>query len=773
MTKRLILITLLTLCVFAVGVQASCDDVVCESDGGFCCGTTCCGGTCISGVCSVSIDDLGTDTPSLSGSFHTGDIAMCGDVIGDVTFYDDVVIYVTGEDCGLDEICLIEFESDGCLHVVSNNVEIDGNNNEADVRSDNIFTKGFIYTTSSISNLDVTDLDIDFDGHAAGSAAIWLDSVTGGTLDNLHIYGDYTSSNRYYGVYLEDSLNIEIIDSDIGSGVPILCKSSSGVSVSDSSLYGYTATSGISPYFASVYLEDCDDFTIEDSDIDWEHPSVGYCLEADSSQGLDFTRTTCTSDQIGVYMSGSGTGTFISPYISSEDISLYFAGYSSGNELKLVNGLGYLRSDTDSVKDLSSGQTMSAFYMSNSYAKVTWTDSTFLGDFKIDGDVEFGKTVSTSSNFLDFNESLYTKGGYTQIKTTPITISMYDVPTITYTTPVIFRDGIICNSTSTPECTSISGLDPPSSTVTWIVEHFSNYTIGDEGEGPEVPVTDNNISDVELVISFPQTSKAELGLSYCPEENQTFTIYLINSTTGANLSTNINTTIMVAVYSPLNDSGSIVDGPNYDLVWYCDLNSYTECNFTWEAPATGGGSDTIIAAMLAGDGYSYVSSQTAYSYLLFSPNCGWFNAIPRDSVTDEIIENVLMSLIDESNTSYYSIYSTTLGGYFSGLPITETNISLSKGGYTSIKYTIDAIEFGDDVNLSMVVDENYTSGGTDIYCPFCLGEAPPTTPSDATSGLVNIVTDGILPGMFNWLMLFIIAIICIMVVGKLLITGIT
>jgi hypothetical protein len=754
--------------------SASCTESLCNEEGGFCCGSTCCYGTCISGVCSDPVPPAPGHRAKLSGTFNAGDIGLCGDVVGDIKFNADVQVRSITELCDWNVVCFrygVTEITDGCYRVTANNVKIDGNNKMLDIHTDLRFTKGAIFSTSTISNLIIDNLKIRNRGIYDGSAAVWLQSATNTQIKNSYFYRNYQGTRRAYGVYVSNSPGTKITDTDIESAVPVYCTSSSGLLIKDSTAYPQEGEiGGISSKndFATIKLSSCSDATIENSEITWDHTSTGACVEAISSSGLELDRLFCESNQRGVTLSSSSNSIITSPRITSNDYSLFFGGASGNAALRFDNGVGYLRSTgSDSVRDTTATwlTTVSEFYMKDSNARVEWVDATFKRTFQIDGDIEFGGFFSSLGNYLELNESYFTKGGYTQIRTTPIDVVLYNVPTQTYTTPVLYRNYVKCDAGTSPACVDISGLSPPSSNVSWQVSQFSNYTVGDEGSEPDPGGGGHNDTGLTLHADFGENSKYEIGATYCHDEEDNLTAYVWNNTILADPYDSI-------LYITILGAGSIVDGPVWDGAnYYCNLSLGTECQFTYKAPDNGTGSDWIYITTLAGGGYSAMSVDVYPIY--YGERCNWMHAIPRPSDNpDDIISSVTISLWNENmNQTFYTLNSGEFGAFFVGITARDMNVSLTKAGYYPALYLVNETEFDSIVNFTMTVDSDYVPPTID--CPWCFAEVLPADVHEATGGLLNIVTQGVLPGMFIWLMLFIIAIIAFMVVGKLLITGVS
>jgi hypothetical protein len=752
--------------------SASCNEGLCNEEDGTCCGSVCCYGTCINEVCSQSSPPPG-GVPSISGTFNAGDTFVCGNVIGNVVLNEETYIVPSIGDCPFGKVCglILSTNTDGCFGVTANSVTIDGKNKRMTVDSSLRFTKGVIYTTSSISNLQIKDIRIRYWGHAAASAAINLNSVTTGSIKNSELYVPISGSRRSYGIDLYQSSGITIDDVEIQSPAPVRCISTPSVAIKDSDFYILEGESGgISTQFAVIGASSCSSMSVTDTSLYWEGSSTGSCIQAVNSNSFSYTRSTCESDGYGIFLSGSGASTINTPYITSENWGIRYAGYSINNILRFLNGNGYIRTNSRAVVDQSTGSpTMSTFMMMDSNAQVEWLSSAFKGDFKIDGDIEFGGVVTTASNYLELDGTGFTLGGYTQIKTTPILVTLYEVPTSTFTTPVIFRDNVKCDGTTTPACTSISGLSPPVSTVSWQVPQFSNYTIGDEGEGSGVPGGHND-TELNIVAGFGEGSKYEMGAPWCNDEEDELQIYIENLTNfpARTFADPYDSTLHVTI--PYG-SATIVDGPAWDgMNYYCNLSLGTDCNFTIKANSTGTGVFGLYIYTMAGGGYA--ATNLDMQPIHYAENCSWIHAVPRDGTDlSYIIPGVVIALLDENQNPFYSLVSGEYGAYFVGITARDMNVTLNKLGYLPALYLVEAHEFDAVVNFTMTVDPDYVPPTID--CPWCFAEAPPTKSHEATGGLLNIVTQGVLPGMFVWLMLFIIAIIAFAVIGKLLITGVS
>jgi hypothetical protein len=609
-------------------------------------------------------------------------------------------VYITDveSNCPFDEVCFIFLSaySDGCFFIYQDDIDIDGKKNDLNVQTSVDYESG-IFFIENADDISIRDLDI-FGDEEEESAAVYIDSSTDVTLTDV----DMSYLGYGYGVHVIDSQRITLSSSDVHVDIPLYCDHSDDVTVSNSEMWGYSPAGN--PIFASIVAYYCDDMYLSDVEVAWPDVSTGGCVRMYNSEDFSISNLDCISTGYGIRMTSSNNGVISSPTIVCDTYGLYADGLTEDISLIFDDGQGSIVCDDKTSRDSSYGNTYSEFYMADSTAKVEWVGSSFLRDLDIGGRLEFDSSLITSNNYVELNTSYFTTGvdaDAHNIKNTEVDITLYNVPYATFTTPVVFRDNVVCDATTTPACTDIS----LGTTSSWTSESFSNYTVGDAGAGPGNE-TGNNQTGVNLTYSLPLDSKYSQGLTYCLGENQTFSVWLYNQTTGANLTVSPANTVYVDVFG----HGSIVDGQYANVTsgyWECDLNVTGVCTFTWQANDTTPFVDYLYVNMEPGNGYSRVSRLLPVG-LSYSEDCSWINIVPRDDDTGANISAAWVRLRDPStNLVWSSAQSSITGAFFPTINNVTRNVTLTKSGYYDVTYEIYAADYEQDLFLNMTVDPTY------------------------------------------------------------------
>jgi hypothetical protein len=156
-------------------------------------------------------------------------------------------------------------------------------------------------------------------------------------------------------------------------------------------------------------------------------------------------------------------------------------GYSTSVRGNIVSNLnasvdeqGYV------IRDASVSETNYLIY-NNTYGKISWTASEFLEDLDVRDNLVFGSGIIIDNNSAYLNSSHFSTD--TGINSSA-NITLRGMDGFNFSHPVILRDGVECNISTSPACYNFTLLS--SDIVTFNVSSWSTYSIGEFNTFPNL-----------------------------------------------------------------------------------------------------------------------------------------------------------------------------------------------------------------------------------------------------------------------------------------------
>ncbi|MBU0762798.1 MAG: right-handed parallel beta-helix repeat-containing protein, partial [Candidatus Altiarchaeota archaeon] len=125
------------------------------------------------------------------------------------------------------------------------------------------------------------------------------------------------------------------------------------------------------------------------------------------------------------------------------------------------------------IHDATTSPTPNHLIYNNSFGSIRWTYTSFLDDLSVSGDLTFPGSVAISDNFAYFNFSAISAS----LMNSSANVTLYGMGSHSFTTPRIFRDGVLCST-----CHNFTSLN--ANVVVFNVSSWSNYTLMDYAGSP-------------------------------------------------------------------------------------------------------------------------------------------------------------------------------------------------------------------------------------------------------------------------------------------------
>jgi hypothetical protein len=206
--------------------------------------------------------------------------------------------------------------------------------------------------------------------------------------------------------------------------------------------------------------ERCMDFDVDNVTLDGN----GYSITAPDSMDVVINISTDNNNLLGLSLSGLPTNPAIGIVGSATNNTL------SNNDIVFL---------FPSIVDISSGTNYLVY--NNSYGRIEWTDAAFLQDLDVGNSITFGTDIILGSNLAYLNTSHFSIDNSID---SSANITLYGTPGAGLSNPVILRNGVKCNDTTTPRCHNFTSLS--ASTVIFNVSGWSNYSLGEADLSPPV-----------------------------------------------------------------------------------------------------------------------------------------------------------------------------------------------------------------------------------------------------------------------------------------------
>ncbi|MCB9358759.1 hypothetical protein H6503_02415 [Candidatus Woesearchaeota archaeon] len=283
-----------------------------------------------------------------------------------------------------------------------------------------------INTTVSCMNITADNIVFSGEGYIINATSnfssiygITIDDITNLTLGNVTIY------NFYQGFRITN-MNNSLFRNVTSSGIDT------------DSCFGL--------YLINSHYNNFSDYSSSGYNFSYGPPCSGFLVDS-SSYYNNLSDFNISYSKYGLYVNGANN-TLTNNNLYS---TIYERLYHSDND---VNYLVY----------------------NSSFGEIKWTDNTFLTDLDIYDDIILGEHINITNNSASLGASHFSTDNDIN---SSANVTLYGADQWELTNPVILRDGIECNASTTPSCYNFTALD--TSTVVFNVSSWSNYSIG---EGP-------------------------------------------------------------------------------------------------------------------------------------------------------------------------------------------------------------------------------------------------------------------------------------------------
>ncbi|MBI2630571.1 hypothetical protein HYW76_05725 [Candidatus Pacearchaeota archaeon] len=634
-----------------------------------------------------------------------------------------------------------------CLFVIADNITIDGkgfaitgNGSGFGINATNGTGPGF---SVNVKNLIIVDFSSGIGAHGAvnntgnawnGGSVSVINSSIGGNISTFGggsaalgvtsagSGGDVNLTNSSAGIIKTYGGNVAGFGSTNGNGGDVIIQNSN---VSDIWTYGGGDFAGLvgghggSITVTNSYLE---------VDVLYAHggSAVAYSVYGDTSPGNG----------------GNILITHSLINLTSTNLTL-FAG--TGNVSNGTNGLLTINYSSSFIDTNANYSKMRLTIINSSVGRIDFISG--LNGTNINGRLSSNITIKNNSVYVDSPTLELNKSA---------NITFYNLPT-TFTSPVILRDGVVCNSSTSPACYNSTSLNAGNVVIN--VSSWSNYSIGDLGN-PDVilPMTNlsspfNNTGTTNTTMQFSCNATDNIQLS-----NITLTIY--NSTKG------INYTNTASVSGTTNRSAWNVTLSVQNYSWNCRAYD-NSTNAGWQIANWSLNmlpSPVINLQVLTPANLSLIfnASQnrffnvTAQVCCLYA-NCGEVNVSLDPTAPDVSWNTTFVGSI--SNDVAYEVKQTTDGGYivvgytvdnfddfllirYTSGGIISWNNSYNKGGQEE-GYGVDITSDGGYIisgrtATTMWIIKTNSTGGHLWNATFTSGDGA----SDSTARKIRQVNDG-------------------------------
>ncbi len=329
-------------------------------------------------------------------------------------------------------------------------------------------------------------------GYIYGGGILGLNSADNNSLSTINIHNNTaTSDGDFYGGAI---LGLDTADDNVLTSISIKNNSASAASFMDGGfaigLYDdsdtnsfthmllYNNTASALDFGGTIGLSAADNNTFTNATISLTDISVslliGGIFGLIDSNGNQFSNSTIYDNTID---SGDENST----------IGLETVGGCGDNTFTNLNATG----DADyMIYDDTGDSYVNYFTYSNAHGIINWTntsDSGFLKNLTLKGNLTFGTVDATSKNILINNNTAFVNTSAFSLGqiNSEANITLYELDEWSFSNPAILRNGVVCDDDTTPSCHNYTALD--AATVIFNVSAWSNYTIG---EGPTTELSD-------------------------------------------------------------------------------------------------------------------------------------------------------------------------------------------------------------------------------------------------------------------------------------------
>lgn len=391
-----------------------------------------------------------------------------------------------------------------CIYINSSDVTLDGQGYTIS-RPDQIYSAVYVNAVSNVIIQNVTSSSFNYGVYVYQSSNCQvLDSnITGFYYDGIHFEGgsdgrienNYISGGTGLGtaqVELSSNSDRNVVLNNVfvdSNGAMIYISGGSDNEVANNNMSGLSGDAILLEYSSTI------NNTIRNNTITG---GVNNGIRVkDGSNGNLIADNTLYSSQ-GMQVQASNNNSFVNNtvYYWTGARGILISSASNGT-LLLNNNLYVINAASEkSISETVNG-TGNIFVNNNSFGEIKWTDSAFLSNLTTVGNLTFPGSIVIDNNSAYFNSSAFAG----QRINSSANITFYGM-SANFTNPAIMKDGVQCT-----DCYNFTNLND--STVVFNVSSWSNYSIA---ELPNVVSLDSctNITqsgDYELInnISSPAT----------------------------------------------------------------------------------------------------------------------------------------------------------------------------------------------------------------------------------------------------------------------------
>lgn len=297
----------------------------------------------------------------------------------------------------------------------------------------------------------------------------------------------------------------------------------------------------------------------------------------------------------------------------------------------------------------NNGDSYNFLVYNNSFGEIKWTNSTFLQDFNVAGDLSFPGNITIDNNSAYFNSDAFAGG----LINSSANITLFNIGDRGFIRPAILKDNQTCT-----DCINFTSLI--ANTVKFRVLSWSNYTIGSY-PGSSFSVYFINFTDTSGSSVNRNSIKINVTSSISTLANLTIRLYnsLMNLINFKTLNYDVFTqTWLGSGNRVVNDS---LDIPNLGLLWNYSTSSpsmYEVCS-----PVVSNG-----IVFICDNGRLYARNATTGG-LIWNK---YFGIIPFLYLTPAILNDSIYVIAQDGNA--YAVNITTSGTIWTRL-LTSSGIS--------------------------------------------------------------------------------------------------
>ena len=332
----------------------------------------------------------------------------------------------------------------------------------------------YLYATNhvNVTNNDVAQNDVDGIRLISSSYNFLTNNLannnTNGIIlvtnsDNNTLASNTANNNSNRGFYIEFSLNNTLMDntanSNTNDGIRVAFSNYTSVSGSNA----HSNTQGIIISGGSIGTN------VINNNFDSNIRGIYFATSAANS--LVINNTFNNNSDTGIRFDTSYNNTLINNTANYNSVDGVLFNLLAANNTLINNNIhGNTVLDID---DQTTGTTPNYIIYNNGFGEIRWTNSSFLENLTVKGDLTFPGNVTIGNNSASFNSN-----GFTGRINSSANVTLFGLPT-TFTNPKVLKDGANCL-----DCHNFTSLN--AGTVVFNVTSWSNYSVGDVNRLPVV-----------------------------------------------------------------------------------------------------------------------------------------------------------------------------------------------------------------------------------------------------------------------------------------------